>query len=183
MITHLIDKEKPPQQNRSGRGEPESPVAAEDVSEQQTPEQNMVTYIKSEIARLINRPAQAIDVWKGFYDMGLDSAHLLKLVKILEQTFQQQFYPTLLFEYSSVRRLADYLINEAGCVLKDSAEERHTSDADIADEVLFLNPPGKIIRWKRRCRTGKNTPVISLSLPMQEPVSPVNSAHIARKRK
>ena len=56
----------------------------------------MVTYIKSEIARLINRPAQDIDVRKGFYDMGLDSAHLLKLVKILEQTFQQQFYPTLL---------------------------------------------------------------------------------------
>ncbi|MGN7290832.1 SDR family NAD(P)-dependent oxidoreductase [Bacillus velezensis] len=143
MITHLIDKEKPPQQNRSGRGESENSVAAEDVSEQQTPEQNMVTYIKSEIARLVNRPAQDIDVRKGFYDMGLDSAHLLKLVKILEQTFQQQFYPTLLFEYSSVRRLADYLINEAGCVLKDSAEERHTSDADIADEVLFFEPAWK----------------------------------------
>lgn len=66
MITHLIDKEKPPQQNRSGRGESENSVAAEDVSEQQTPEQNMVTYIKSEIARLINRPAQDIDVRKGF---------------------------------------------------------------------------------------------------------------------
>ena len=57
-----------------------------------------------------------LDATKGFYDQGLQSNHLLAIVSQLEYRFDCQLYPTLLFEYSTIRKLAEYLKNELNLV-------------------------------------------------------------------
>ncbi|MEV8129125.1 SDR family NAD(P)-dependent oxidoreductase [Streptomyces sp. NPDC085944] len=46
---------------------------------------------------------------RGFYDLGLNSVNLLAIAGKLEKRLGQELYPTLLFEYPTVRSLAEYL--------------------------------------------------------------------------
>ncbi|MGL4308965.1 MAG: SDR family NAD(P)-dependent oxidoreductase, partial [Paracoccaceae bacterium] len=48
------------------------------------------------------------DVDIPFYDLGLDSGALMALSRAFEQHFGKTFYPTLCYEYGSVRALADH---------------------------------------------------------------------------
>ncbi|MBM7077194.1 SDR family NAD(P)-dependent oxidoreductase [Micromonospora humida] len=45
----------------------------------------------------------------GFYDLGLESTHLLSLVRSFEQRWGIALYPTLLFEYPTVDAVAEHL--------------------------------------------------------------------------
>ncbi|XNR06503.1 SDR family NAD(P)-dependent oxidoreductase [Paenibacillus amylolyticus] len=67
------------------------------------------SYVKAEIARMLHILPEAVDERTGFYEQGLDSMHLLELVKRLENRVNMELYPTLLFEHSSVQALTDYL--------------------------------------------------------------------------
>ncbi|MFJ8148772.1 SDR family NAD(P)-dependent oxidoreductase [Streptomyces sp. NPDC096048] len=49
---------------------------------------------------------------RGFYDLGLTSVNLLAIAGRLEKRLGQELYPTLLFEYPTVRKLAAYLREE-----------------------------------------------------------------------
>ncbi|MBT2282522.1 SDR family NAD(P)-dependent oxidoreductase [Paenibacillus polymyxa] len=66
-------------------------------------------YVKAEIARMLNTLPEAVDEHAGFYEQGLDSMHLLELVKRIENRVNMALYPTLLFEHSSVQALTEYL--------------------------------------------------------------------------
>ncbi|MWC28297.1 SDR family NAD(P)-dependent oxidoreductase [Paenibacillus sp. MMS18-CY102] len=77
-------------------------------------EANIYAYLQQEIGRMLHLPADDIDISAGFYDIGLESSQLLVLVKQLEKKAGQQFYPTLLFEYSTIRSLGDYLAEQCG---------------------------------------------------------------------
>ncbi|GAV11579.1 SDR family NAD(P)-dependent oxidoreductase [Paenibacillus sp. NAIST15-1] len=77
------------------------------------PKQRLITYLQKEIGGILNQSPDKIELTCGFYDLGLDSTNLLGLVKKLEQTLGQQFYPTLLFEYSNIQRLADFLLENS----------------------------------------------------------------------
>ncbi|YCI17588.1 SDR family NAD(P)-dependent oxidoreductase [Paenibacillus sp. Z3-2] len=66
-------------------------------------------YVKAEIARMLHILPEAVDERAGFYEQGLDSMHLLELVKRLENRVNMALYPTLLFEHSSVQALTEYL--------------------------------------------------------------------------
>lgn len=64
--------------------------------------------IKS-IAEINAEFLEHMDVDKKFYEMGLDSTHLLELVHKIEQKLDCELYPTLLFEYTTVKELVSYL--------------------------------------------------------------------------
>ncbi|MCO1604482.1 SDR family NAD(P)-dependent oxidoreductase [Desulfosporosinus nitroreducens] len=70
----------------------------------------IASYLQKEIGKVLGKRSCEIDVNTGFYDLGLDSTQLLNLVKELELKLNKQLYPTLLFEYSTIKRLSDYLM-------------------------------------------------------------------------
>ncbi|MEV5139618.1 polyketide synthase dehydratase domain-containing protein, partial [Streptomyces syringium] len=69
--------------------------------------------IQAEIVELVRRavgdPALVVDGDRGFYDLGLESTHLLTLVRALEERWDIALYPTLLFEYPTVDAVAEHL--------------------------------------------------------------------------
>ncbi|WP_338932817.1 SDR family NAD(P)-dependent oxidoreductase [Streptomyces netropsis] len=89
--------------------------------------------IRAEIAELVRRavgdPALVVDGDRGFYDLGLESTHLLTLVRTLEERWDIALHPTLLFEYPTVDAVADHLVG----LLPDDRRTRTTAAAPTED--------------------------------------------------
>lgn len=70
--------------------------------------------IESDLRKLVAKMRQVsesqVNPEAGFYDQGLDSRNLLELVGELEKKLGQQLYPTLLFEYTNIKDLSEYLM-------------------------------------------------------------------------
>jgi acyl transferase domain-containing protein/NADP-dependent 3-hydroxy acid dehydrogenase YdfG len=62
--------------------------------------------LTKELGGILQVPADSIDVEASFDELGLDSTSLVETAQRLEQSFHVELYPTLLFEHSTVRRLA-----------------------------------------------------------------------------
>ena len=77
--------------------------------------------IESELCVLLGEalavPAVSVRREVGFYDQGLDSVQLLGVARALEQRWGCKLYPTLLFEYPTVRLLGEYLEQEYGATI------------------------------------------------------------------
>ncbi|MGX7829586.1 SDR family NAD(P)-dependent oxidoreductase [Actinokineospora sp. 24-640] len=54
-------------------------------------------------------PALVVEPDRGFYELGLESTHLLALVRAIEVRFGVELYPTLLFEHPTVDDVAEHL--------------------------------------------------------------------------
>jgi thioester reductase-like protein len=74
----------------------------------------IVNDLRALAADASSQPMAQITPDVGFYDLGLDSSHLLRLARTLEDRVGERLYPTLLFEYPSIDELADYLVREFG---------------------------------------------------------------------
>ena len=70
--------------------------------------------IKSIIAELAGSEKENIDTEKEFYELGLDSKDIIDMVERLENKMEIKLYPTLLFEYTNIDKLAEYIQNEFG---------------------------------------------------------------------
>ncbi len=112
---------------------------------------SIASLIKDKIAAVLQQSADELNVSENFYDLGMDSTQLLWLTKELEQVIGQELYPTLLFEYSSIEKLADYLSSEFDIhtLLSSSSQPAASKpaehDADGADstdkrQVLLFAP-------------------------------------------
>ncbi|OMF27826.1 SDR family NAD(P)-dependent oxidoreductase [Paenibacillus sp. FSL H8-0259] len=66
-------------------------------------------FLVSLIAERMDRDEKQIDVRAGYFEMGLDSASMLTLAQAVENRLGTAISPTLLFEYPTVERLAQYL--------------------------------------------------------------------------
>ena len=71
--------------------------------------QSIVNDLKTIIAELVQVPPEKIHDQIGYYEIGLNSASLLDIVKQLEAKVHAKLPPTLLFEYCTIRELAEYL--------------------------------------------------------------------------
>jgi acyl carrier protein len=69
----------------------------------------LLTALRQMVAGSLKRPPEEVALDVGFYDLGLDSLGVLALGRQLEELAGEPLYPTLLFEYSTIERLADYL--------------------------------------------------------------------------
>ena len=92
------------------------------------------------VAVKLGIPAAEVDPDRGFYELGLDSVRLLAIAAALEERLGTQLYPTLLFEFPTVRALADHLAGEG---LQPAPESRPVfataaSDAGFALAVVGL---------------------------------------------
>ncbi|MDG4752672.1 SDR family NAD(P)-dependent oxidoreductase [Micromonospora sp. WMMD718] len=75
--------------------------------------------IRDLVAERLRRPAHTIETDQGFYDLGLDSTHLLAIAGTLERRLGTTLYPTLLFEHPTVRQLAAHLHEQGHHVARD----------------------------------------------------------------
>ncbi|AJQ95677.1 non-ribosomal peptide synthetase [Gynuella sunshinyii] len=66
-------------------------------------------FLMEMMASLHNQRLEDLDPAREFHEMGLNSAGLLTLVSALETQLATQLSPTLLFEYSTISALAEYL--------------------------------------------------------------------------
>ncbi|WP_146738219.1 acyl carrier protein, partial [Bacillus tropicus] len=64
--------------------------------------------IQQLIADIKGTAPETLSVVKGFYEQGLDSVTLMQAVKALEEQTGRELYPTLLFEYPTIQKLANY---------------------------------------------------------------------------
>ncbi len=69
-------------------------------------------FLRELLAERLRRPANQIDLQAGYYEMGLDSPGLLEIVQGIENKIGTSLSPTLLFEYTTITALADYLSEE-----------------------------------------------------------------------
>lgn len=133
------------------------------------PKQLLISYLQKEIGSILDQPPARIEPDCGFYDLGLDSTNLLGLVKKLEHKFRRQFYPTLLFEYSNIRRLAEYLLENGGdlsALTGTWTEPRQTepdssvTQVDSKHQLLYLQP----IWWQQNPPRRSGRPIYNQRL-------------------
>lgn len=72
-------------------------------------EKPLIGYLIGQIAQHLELDEKEVDPELNFLEMGADSMKALEMVKALESALQVELYPTLLFEYPTVRELSDYL--------------------------------------------------------------------------
>jgi pimeloyl-ACP methyl ester carboxylesterase/acyl carrier protein/NADP-dependent 3-hydroxy acid dehydrogenase YdfG len=95
-------------------------------------------------AQMLETDINSIDESKDFYDLGLDSKHLLDIVKDLENLLGEKLYPTLLFEYTDIKSLAQYIDHD---ILKLSQIENKEIASDDSLNTQYpaareMHPPG-----------------------------------------
>lgn len=81
------------------------------------------------VAGVVGKSDEDISLEEGFYNQGLDSTNLLQLVKTLEERISHKLYPTLLFEYTNINSLAEYLEKEFG----NNIFSEHASNGTVYD--------------------------------------------------
>ena len=110
-------------------------------------DKSLTLYLQHEIGRRLKKTAADIDIQTGFYELGLDSTQLLELVKNLESIVGDALYPTLLFEYTTIARLAAYLeeryevpldvISQQIPRMKESSGPIHQADEE---KIIYFEP-------------------------------------------
>lgn len=123
---------------------------------------NLRAILASLVATQLNLSPTAIGADKLFYELGLDSSALLELVTKLEQYFHCTFYPTMLFEYNTLRAVEAYLqgLIEAGTLAiataSESPESITATNADNSESVVSAQSIRKFIFDSISSRLGRD---------------------------
>ncbi|WP_075185106.1 amino acid adenylation domain-containing protein [Teredinibacter haidensis] len=72
---------------------------------------SMSSLVQSIVASKLEVDTQDIAVDRGYYELGLNSIVLLEVSKLLESILATSLSPTLLFEYTTIAALAEFLEN------------------------------------------------------------------------
>ncbi|HEX8174204.1 MAG TPA: SDR family NAD(P)-dependent oxidoreductase [Pyrinomonadaceae bacterium] len=97
----------------------------------------MRNYLEGLVAAYL-KDGRAVQSDVGFYELGLESSDLLKLVRQLEHDLEQDFYPTMLFEYNTIGSLAEHLHQTAGNRVPRKAARRVERKDERPVEALFF---------------------------------------------
>ncbi len=86
----------------------EHPLVPHSDLESQFLIEQIEAFLVSRVADILKVAPTEIDVEAAFLDLGLDSTTLIDLAKQVETAFDIELYPTLLFEYSTIRQISAY---------------------------------------------------------------------------
>ncbi|MDK8180300.1 SDR family NAD(P)-dependent oxidoreductase [Paenibacillus sp. UMB4589-SE434] len=129
LIVGLTQLDEPPGEARERMhvSEPLPVPAVRDftTSDSKSAQETIAQDLKRLIAGILRKSDQNVDVEAGFYDQGLDSMDLLNMVQILEQRIGESLYPTLLFEYSTVEALSEYLADRYASKYETAVQAGH----------------------------------------------------------
>nr|ADN68484.1 SorI [Sorangium cellulosum] len=127
-------------------------------------------FLRGVIAEKLRLPVAEIDRAAGYYEMGLDSAGLLDVVRAIEGHVGAPLSPTLLFEHGTIAELSAYLV--ASGVASGWSRWRANGEAaghghEAASEGLARAPLGEAPRGSAREETnagdGEGIAIIGLS--------------------
>lgn len=141
-------------------GVPTSPSADRDVTSP-APRQTIERYLCEQIAQQVGRPASAIGTDVGYYEMGLSSANLMQLGQILSRQVQRDLPPTLMFEYPTLRELADYLVEH----------DSHRFGASLTAQPVASSVGASDRSARVEARTSTARQALRSSTGLQEPVA------------
>lgn len=111
--------------------------------------------IQQLIADIKGTAPETLSVVKGFYEQGLDSVTLMQAVKALEEKTGRELYPTLLFEYPTIQKLANYFAESGEKTSVDKDLPLHHGENHTA--LTYLTPywRQKAAAWNPHCGNKK----------------------------
>lgn len=124
FITKYLDDNREGHISYKDKLEEVEETSSESIKENDFEQVTIKDDLRQMIAGVRNCNADDIDPKMAFYDQGLDSTELLNLVVEIEEKINCQLYPTLLFEYTNIETLSEYLIEEYGEQYKSYLESK-----------------------------------------------------------
>lgn len=88
-------------------------------------------FLRKLLAAHLKQPVEQIKTNLGYYEMGLNSTGLLEVVKEIENKINKSLSPTLLFEYTTIAELSQYLQGEYPEQFRQATMEPKTPVADF----------------------------------------------------
>lgn len=111
--------------------------------------------IQQLIADIKGTAPETLSVVKGFYEQGLDSVTLMQAVKALEEKTGRELYPTLLFEYPTIQKLANYFAESGEKTSVDKDLPLHHGENHTALTYLTPHWRQKAAAWDLNCGNKK----------------------------
>lgn len=75
---------------------------------------DLFVYVRSLMARAVEMPPEDIDPEQNIMELGADSMTAMSMVREMEETYNIELPATLLFEYSTLNELVEFLRDEVG---------------------------------------------------------------------
>ncbi|MDR7907394.1 type I polyketide synthase [Bacillus velezensis] len=113
--------------------------------------------IQQLIADVKGTAPETLSVVKGFYEQGLDSVTLMQAVKALEEKTGRELYPTLLFEYPTIQKLANYFAESGEKTSVEKDLPLHHGENHTALTYLTPHWRQKAASWDPNCGNKKKT--------------------------
>ncbi|NJM87071.1 MAG: KR domain-containing protein [Hydrococcus sp. RU_2_2] len=108
----------------------------------QTPKRELFTQIKTylqiKLAKILKLKPAAIEPQQGFFELGLDSLMVVELKNCLDRDFETIFSTSLIFNYSTLDKLASYLEDFLNGQTEMKIQERENQLE--TKEIDSLNP-------------------------------------------
>jgi acyl carrier protein len=70
---------------------------------------NILRWLTAQLASYLEVPTTAIDVMVPLAEMGVDSVHAVSLVGDVEDRFDIDVDPTMIFDYPTLAHIAEYI--------------------------------------------------------------------------
>jgi microcystin synthetase protein McyG len=96
----------------------------------------LMAHIESCITKTLRMTKSSIDHDQRLFDIGLDSLMAMEVRTRLQNAFDTDLPATLLFDYPTIRRLADYLFDQV-VDLRVNHEKQTTGADEVLDEELL----------------------------------------------
>ncbi|MCW9000537.1 MAG: GNAT family N-acetyltransferase, partial [Kangiellaceae bacterium] len=110
LVSYDIHHRVPREQIASSQSEVNS-LIGEKSSISSLSKSEVKLYLKQEVAQILQLKEQEVDSKQPLMEMGLDSADLLKLQRLIEQRGSLRFKPGFFFEYNTIEKIAAYLLS------------------------------------------------------------------------
>ncbi|GBF33017.1 malonyl CoA-acyl carrier protein transacylase [Desulfocucumis palustris] len=111
--------------------------------------QNNLEYIeniiKEVVVNLLKERSDSLDLYKSFFDLGVNSVLAVELIEAINQQLGIELEIQVIFDYRGIKELAKYIFNQYG---KNTREKKginnnHQAPRELASEVAIIGISGK----------------------------------------
>lgn len=116
--------------------------------------------IRQMVANVLEfKPPKLPDIKQGFFDMGVDSILSARLYTLIEKSYGLELYSTVVFDYATIEKLADYIL---GQVVVEPKEPEAIEEEECGYETIYYTTEWSDALEMREIKCLKNTDRILL---------------------